>query len=152
MGPKASLKGPAQVVPWLQSRIGAGCTTVKACQAYVGCHLLPSEKNSQSSTPYDQTSDCVDTTLHRNLTFHKAFRGECLTRAIQKAEYALLCHILFHLPIVEGLQGEPLDRHRGVRLFCVCSPSLQNLGQAKVTDLDNVPLAEKHITSSQVTV
>ena len=96
------------------------------------------------------TPPCTET-LHFK-SYVKAFRGECLTRAIQKAEYALFCHVLFHLPIVEGLQGEPLDRHRGVRLFCVCSPSLQNLGQAKVTDLDNVPLAEKHITSSQVTV
>ena len=96
------------------------------------------------------TPPCTET-LHFK-SYVKAFRGECLTRAIQKAQNVLLCHILFHLPIVEGLEGEPLDRHRGVRLFCVCSPSLQNLGQAKVTDLDNVPLAEKHITSSQVTV
>ena len=60
---------------------------------------------------------------------------------------------LLHSPIVERLKGQPLDRHWGVWLFCIAAPSLlQNLWQAKVTDFYNVPLAQQHVASGQVTV
>ena len=74
--PMAGLQRPAQVISWLQSRIRAGCSrhsnmAQQSKLAKIGprCHLFPSEKNSQSSTPYDQTSDCVDTTLHKTTHF-----------------------------------------------------------------------------------
>ena len=56
------------------------------------------------------------------------------------------------LPVIQGLQSQPLDGHWRVRLLCVGASPLHNLGQTKVADLGNVALAQQHVARSQVTM
>ena len=56
------------------------------------------------------------------------------------------------LPVIQGLQSQPLDWQWCVRLLCVGASPLHNLGQTKVADLGNVALAQQHVARSQVTM
>ena len=56
------------------------------------------------------------------------------------------------LPVIQGLQSQPLDGQWRVRLLCVGASPLHNLGQTKVADLGNVALAQQHVARSQVTM